>query len=277
MSDTATTHGARDHARAQAESEAARVRTKPTIPVSGAVDVPDGIDRAALVWDETLGAGGYASRVLERGSRVRLIDLEGDACANLLLFNADNLLERLNPADTVKVQWQAYLGEGALLLSDMGRVLASIVRDTAGRHDAFCGASNAKANAAKYGAGDNHGAHPNARDRFALALAKHGGGRRDVGPNVNLFKGVRVEKDGALTFEEGAGTPGQLVELRAEMRVLLVVANTPHVLDPRGEYAATPLRVLAWKGPIATADDPVRNATPERRRAFENVEDYYNG
>ena len=32
---------------------------------------------------------------------------------------------KLNVADTIKVQWNGYLGEGKLLLSDMGRVLMS--------------------------------------------------------------------------------------------------------------------------------------------------------
>jgi uncharacterized protein YcgI (DUF1989 family) len=33
-------------------------------------------------------------------------------------------------ADTIKVQWNGYLGKGKLLLSDMGRVLMSILQDT---------------------------------------------------------------------------------------------------------------------------------------------------
>ena len=53
-------------------------------------------------------------------------------------------------ADTVKIQWNAYLDKGKLLLSDMGRVLMSFVEDTCGQHDTFCGASNEKSNARKY-------------------------------------------------------------------------------------------------------------------------------
>ncbi len=59
------------------------------------------------------------------------------------------------------------------------------------------------------------------------------------------------------------------------MRVLVVVTNTPHVLDPRPSYNATPVRLVAWRGHPTRYDDPLRNSTPERRRAFENVEDYY--
>jgi uncharacterized protein len=216
-----------------------------------------------------------ALRSSTRGTRVLLEDREGDACVHLLVFNADNPLERLNVADTIKVQWQAYLGEGALLLSDMGRVLMSFARDTSGTHDTFCGASNAKRNAAKYGGGENHGEHPSARDRFRLALAKQGLGAADIGPSISLFKGVRVGSQGELRWTADAPAPGRMVELRAEMRVLLVLANVPHVLDPRPQYRVTPLRIVAHRGAVTAADDPIRNATPERTRAFQNTEYYY--
>ncbi len=276
-STTATTRGAMEHARAKAAREAAAVRAKPTIPVSAATGLPAGVPHDRLFWDETLAAGGYASRVLERGSRLRIEDSEGGACVSLLVYSADRPQERLNVADTVKVQWQAYLGRGALLLSDMGRVLMSIVEDTSGRHDTFAAPSSAWSNERKYGKGDNHGPFPNARDRFKLALAKHGLSRRDIGPSVSLFQGVRVEPDGSLAFTGPAGPAASgaayFVELRAEMRVLVVLANTPHVLDPCPEYRAGHVRLLGWHGYVTAPDDEIRTSTPERLRAFESTED----
>ena len=183
--------------------------------------------------------------------------------------------ERLNVADTVKVQWNAYLGEHKLLLSDMGRVLMSIVHDDAGTHDTFCGTSNAATNTAKYGEGRNSGAFPNGRDRLLLGSAKHGLQRRDVHPCVNLFKGTRIEKDGTIIPLVGPFDPGRSVILRAEMDVIVVIANCPHVMDPRNEYAVTRLRATAWRGPVTPEGDAARNASPEGLRAFENVEDYY--
>lgn len=263
---------AREHARAQGGTT---VRAMPTIPASAAKDLPAGVKPADVVWDETIAGGEYCARILKRGTRLRLTNVQGDGCVNFLAYNADRPIERLNVADTVKVQWNAYLGKGGLLLSDMGRVLMSIVDDTCGQHDTFCGASNAKHNARKYGAGDNYGPYPNARDRFLLALAKYGLGKKDIPANVNFFKGVKVEEDGSLTFNERSGKAGEYVELRAEMNVLVVMANTPHVLDPRAAYACGDVRVTAWRGVVTPADDPIRTGTPEALRAFQNVEDYY--
>jgi urea carboxylase-associated protein 2 len=247
----------------------------PTVPATAALDLPVGVASDEVVWDEVLDRGGYATRRLARGSRLRLIDPGGDAHASLLLFNAECAVERLNIADTVKVQWNAYPGLGTLLLSDMGRVLMSVLEDSTDACDAFCGASNQASNTRRYGDGFNHGAHPNARDRFLIALAKHGMGRRDVHPCINWFKPIRIEPDGATRLNVGPFAPGRQVTLRAEMDVMLVLANCPHVLDPRPDYTVTPLRATAWRGPVTPLDDPIRNATPEGLRAYENVEEYY--
>ena len=261
---------ARAHARSMGGTV---VEAMPTLPPR-ADDLPAGVAPDDLLWEETIAAGGYASRTLARGTRLRLIDLQGDACASVLLFNAAMPAERLNIADTVKVQWDAYPTAGSLLLSDMGRVLASIEQDDAGTHDAFCGASNEASNQRRYGDGRNSGTHPNARDRLLLGAAKHGLGRRDVHPCINLFKGVRIAADGAVAPQIGPFAPDRSLVLRAEMDLILVLANCPHVLDPR-PWSVTPLRATAWRGPVTPMDDPIRTATPERLRAFLNTEDLY--
>lgn len=258
---TADPHAARAHARAQA---GARAEAMPTIPAP-----------AGLLWEEVIAGGGYASRRLARGTRLKLTDLAGEACVSMLAFNAERTVERLNVADTLKVQWNAYLGAGKLILSDMGRVMFSILEDDAGTHDAFCGASNEALNARKYGDGANHGDHPNARDRFLIALAKYGLGRRDVHPCINWFKGVTIAGDGATVLGVGPFAPGRSLTLRAEMDLIVVLANCPHVLDPRPGYTAGPVKASAWRGEITQEADPIRNATPEGLRAFQNVEDYY--
>jgi uncharacterized protein len=265
---TATTQGARDHARALAGTV---VDAMPTMPPRSATGLPDGVDADDVLWDEVIASGGYASASLPRGTHIRLTDLEGDACAGLLLHRRDATAERLNVADTVKVQWQAYLGDGQLLLSDMGRVLAAILEDTSGHHDAFCGTSNRRHNEAQYGDGAPDGPCPNGRDHFGVALAKHGLSRRDIAPNLNLFKGVRVAGDGALVLD-GEPRPGAHVELRLELPLLVSLVNVPHPLDPRTEYTVTPLRVTAWRGEPAAGDDPARTASPEAERAYLNTE-----
>jgi len=56
--------------------------------------------------------------------------------------------------------------------------------------------------------------------------------------------------------------------------VLVALTVTPHVLDPRPRYTVSPLEISAVTGLPAAADDPIRLATPEAGRAFENTDDW---
>jgi urea carboxylase-associated protein 2 len=267
---TSTTHGARDHARAQGGTT---VEAMPTLPASAWPAPPDGVDAGALTWAEVVAGGNYTNKVVARGTAIRLTDLAGDACAHVLLFNADQPWERLNVADTVKVPWQAYLGTGHPLLSDQGRVLATVVEDSSGAHDALCGTSSPAANAARYGDGAAHGLSPAGRELLLLGALKHGLGPRDVPSSLSFFQGVTVGHDGALTFAGSAGA-GRSVTLRAELPLVVLIANVPHPLDPREAYTCTSLEVLAWRGAPTAPGDPLWSATPEGERAYLNTEDY---
>ena len=103
---TATPHGARDHARGQAgQASAEGNATMPTLPASDWPAAPADIDTDQLVWAEVVAGGNYTSLAVARGTTIELTDLAGDACAHVLLFNAELTSERLNVADTTKVQW----------------------------------------------------------------------------------------------------------------------------------------------------------------------------
>ena len=234
---TASTEGARSHARAQA---AAATIARP--------DLPEHIAPSKITWAQRIPSGGYTNVVLGRGTRIRLGDPAGAACAHLLLLRADAPWERLNVADTMKVPWQAYLSSGHPLLSDQGRVLATLVGDTSGHHDTLCGPSD------------------EARALLRLAGVKQGLAPRDIAPSVTFFRGVRVESDGTLT-PTGSSGPGATVELLVHLPVILLVANAPHPLDPR---PTTELDVVVWSAPEDLADVP--DSGPEYQRAVENTE-----
>jgi urea carboxylase-associated protein 2 len=268
--ETDTVRSARADARARAGQVADAM---PYLPASSTPFPPPGVSPDTLTWAETVAGGNYAHKVVARGTRVRLEDVTGDACAHVLVYNALEPWERLNVADTVKIPWQAYLGAGHPLLSGDGRVLATVVADDSGRHDALCGTSTARANQARYGHSAPQGPSPSGRELFTLAAAKHGLAPHDLPPSISFFKGVRVEPDGALTFTGGAG-PGTSVELLAELPLIILVANVPHPVDPRPRYTCGPLRVHAWRSRPTSPADTSWDATPEARRYYLNTADY---
>ncbi|MCW2511545.1 MAG: hypothetical protein JWR11_587 [Mycobacterium sp.] len=271
-SDTATTAGAKAHARAQHGREADQMRH---VPATSSPTPPDGVAADRLVWSETVAPGGYTTAVLARGTRIRLTDVDGDACAHVLLHRADGPHERLNVADTVKVPWQAYLGAGHPLLSGFGRVLATVVADTSGAHDALAGTTTRAGNEARYGAGTPQSTSPAGRELLLLAALKNGLGPRDLPPSVSFFKGVRVDDAGTLQWHGSAGR-GTTVDLLLHVDAIVSLANTAHPLDPRPEFTSTPLRVHAW--PAAddleklVAGELVGPLDPEHRQAVANTD-----
>lgn len=271
-STTATTAGAKAHARAQHGRTTDVMRH---VPASASPTAPPDVPAEDLVWSETVAAGGYTTAVMARGTRIRLTDPDGDACAHLLLYRADGAHERLNVADTVKVPWQAYISTGHPLLSGFGRVLATVVADTSKAHDALAGTTTRSGNEAKYGAAAPESTSPAGRELFLLGAIKHGLTQRDLPPSLSFFKGVRVRSDGAFQWEGSAG-PGASVDLLLHVDAIVLLANTAHPLDPRPHFTCSPLQVHAWpaKAELAAlaAGEMVGPLSPEHRQAVANTD-----
>ena len=226
------------------------------------------IDPSLILLNEKLPGGAYWHGVIKRGNSLRITDLEGSQGVSLICYNADSPIERLNVADTAKIQFNAFLKQGMLLYSDMGRVLFSITEDTSGQHDLICGCSNAASNLAKYGEGD----YNNARNNFLKALGKRGLTRKDLMPNINLFSRVAVSPNGDLHYQADSSQPGSFINLRAEMNVLVAISNCPHVLHPDSEYKPKPIQFTIWDSPAPAEDDLCRTSCDEAVRAFINTD-----
>ncbi|HEV8550639.1 MAG TPA: urea amidolyase associated protein UAAP1 [Polyangiaceae bacterium] len=235
-------------------------------------------NEAPAVFTETLRGGQMWSRVLRRGEALKLCDVEGGASVAALFFNAEQPLERYNMPDTLKAQHIARLTAGNVLYSDMGRVLCSVIGDSAGWHDTITGHLRAEGSLKKYGAGTyqalRNDFHRNSRDNFLIELGKYGLSKRDLHANVNFFVKVAADAGGNLRWEAGTHA-GAFVELRAELNVLVVLSNTPHPLDPSPVYAPKPVRLEIRRAPEVGKDDRCRNSCPENQRGFTLTERYF--
>ncbi len=214
---------------------------------------------------ETIPGGWYATLTLRAGETVRLQTGDAPSAAALIAWRRDDPSERLNFADTVKVQWTTALEKGRVIFSDMGRVMVSVVEDSGAFHDALMGGSTAASNAKRYGEG-----HRNTRDNFMLAALKLGLDPRDIPPCLGFFAPVRVDATGHFVWHADRRTGGDYVDLRAEMDLLLAVSNCPHPLDPAPTYDPAPIDLLTIETAELGPDDLCRTATDEAKRGFEN-------
>jgi urea carboxylase-associated protein 2 len=244
--------------------------------------VPDTSTRFApglVRWEDLLPGGGAWSGVLRRGNTLRFTDQDGCANVAALMFAQPQHTERYNMPDTLKAQHTASLTRGHACHSDMGRVMCSIPEDTCGWHDTVCGVLDAKGLAAQYGQAryqeHRNSMFRNGQDGLLVEMAKWGLGRRDLHANLNLFSKAVADEAGALRFDSAHRAPGQWVDLRFEMDVLLVLSAAPHPLDPASVYAPGSVRMTAWRSGTAGADDVCRWHCDENGRAFINTERSY--
>ncbi len=228
---------------------------------------PAGLDGAAVLARETVPGGWYHTVRLRRGQALRLVNTHATPGVAAMLWSAHDPTERFSAADTMKVQWTARIRGGRVLLSDMGRVLASLIADSCGWHDALLGGSTQASNERQY----RQPGLRNTRDNLLLAAGKHGLDARDVSPCITFFAGVQTGVDGRFAWRGDAVHAGDTVDLLAAMDILVALSNCPHPLCPATDYAPQPIEAIVWQ-PGQDADRIARDAGPEAARAFENTE-----
>lgn len=225
-----------------------------------------------LLWEERIPGGCHWSGRLRRGTALRIAAPAGRANLAALFVAAHDPLERYNMPDTLKAQHTSMLTRGHALYSDMGRVMCSIIADTAGWHDPIGGLLDTATLRARYGDAPYQSArnamHRSGEDGLLIELAKHGLGRADLLPNVNFFSRVVADEAGQLHHDAGHGEAGAWLDLRADMDLLAFFSAAPHALDTRTDWAPGDVVLTAWRCGPADAADPCRNACAENRRGF---------
>jgi urea carboxylase-associated protein 1 len=203
------------------------------------------------MFRQVIPAGDYWIDIVKSGQVLRIVDVEGNQAADTLFFNAADVAERYSAVDTIREQRNVYLSCGSKLLSTAGNLMVQIIADTVGRHDTLGGACAAESNTVRY-ALDKSTMHA-CRDSYLLAVAQHdrlGLGKRDLSHNINFFMNVPVTTDGGLTFADGLSGPGQYVEMRAAMDIIVLISNCPQLNNPCNAYNPTPLEVLIWAADV---------------------------
>lgn len=201
-------------------------------PIPGMTVREDTIVPACAPW----------SARIKKGDTLRLIDLEGRQAVDFLCYNTDNPAERYNAANTLKLNQNIYLGKGCGLWSVRARKMMTIVDDTCGGHDTLYGCCSIEVDEVRFGKTNTQGCQSN----FEAELAKHGLGEKDIVANINFFMYVPVETDGALAIAEGLSKPGDYVDLRAEMDLLVVISNCPERDNQAAGYKPTPVRAIIY-------------------------------
>ncbi len=212
-------------------------------------------------------AGWYWFGRIERGTCLRIDNPQGTPGVACLLWNASDPSERFCATDTIKVQWTARIGRGRMLLSDMGRVVASIIDDNCERHDVLLGVGRPRA--------DDGSSPLTARkgtENLAIATTKLGLEPRDVHAPITFFAPVTCRHQ-RFEWDDDVRLAETYVDLHAEMDLLVGISNTLHPLAPP-EAAARSVDAVRWRPKRLDVSRFCREATAEATRAYSRTDAY---
>ena len=179
---------------------------------------------------------GWAA-VIRKGQHLRIIEVEGGQVGDFVVFNADNLRERLSQARTKANQGKFLVTKGDVLYSKSNNVLMRIVEDIYGIHDLQYGMCSSWI----YTSGKYQGytdrftvGGPLGRPSFGCweilqeALAPWDIPAEDIPDPLNIFQKVWFDmKTGRMGVEDGASKPSDYIDLKAEMNVLCALSACP--------------------------------------------------
>lgn len=209
----------------------------------------ESIDRSRLtaetaIYNEVIPARHPWSRVIKKGQILRIIDLQGNQAVDTLIYRADDPSERYSAPDTIVRQGNIFITTGTALVSNEGNVMMTVIADECGRHDTVGGACSMESNSVRYGL---HKKHLHACvENYLLELSKYEMNKRDLVSNINFYMNVPVSADGTLEIVDGISEAGKIVELRAEMDVMVLISNCPQVNNPCNAYNPTPIQLMVW-------------------------------
>ncbi len=195
--------------------------------------------------DQVLDPKAFIALELKKGTVLWVEDVDGVQCADLVFFNLHDLQEKYAPGYTVNLNQNIFAARGGSLYSTKCNSMMTIVEDTVRHHDCISGTCSPELNRVRFG--DEAIGKRTCRDNLEEAVAGYGIAPIDVPFSFNVFMDYPVSPEGDLTYGETVSGPGDHIELRADMDVLVAISNCPQELNPANGYNPTRLRVATYE------------------------------
>ena len=174
---------------------------------------------------------------LERGQVLRVIDPEGEQVSDVVAFAAADTGERLSSGRSIDYNNTVYLTTGHVLYSNRSNPMFTILEDTVGRHDFLLTPCSPETFEILY---EGHeGYHPSCFENLATNLERFGIAGDDIPTTFNAFMNVDVRPSGELEIGPPLSGPGDFVDLRAEMD--LVVGATACSAEKSNNHSFKPI------------------------------------
>ena len=159
-----------------------------------------------------------AAFTLKKGQRLKVTDPEGEQVSDMLLFNAEDIREKISSGKTLDFEETILITEGNHLWSNRSRKMMRILKDTNGRNDFLLAPCSPETFKIMY---NDSGYHPSCFENLYTNLKPYGIEPDDIPTAFNIFMNVQFQSDGRLSVDPPQSKAGDFVLFEAEMDLLV--------------------------------------------------------
>jgi len=203
---------------------------------------PD-ITQSLIASDDIIPPRGAIAFTMRAGQGCRVIDVEGKQVADFICFNLNDFVDKFSPENTQSLNGTLFLTKGHHLYSAKATQLMTITADTCGVHDLIAGSCSEYTNAFRYGVRGT----PNCRSNFERVLKPYGILLAEIPYSFNIFMNVPVSAEGKTAIREPKSKPGDYLDLRANIDLLIAISNCPQERNPCNAFNPTSLQVVVYE------------------------------
>jgi len=158
---------------------------------------------------------------LTRGQVLKIVDPRGEQVSDVVAFARSNKSEVLSSGRSFDYNNTIYLTTGHVLYSNRSNPMFTILEDRVGKHDFLLTPCSPETFEILYE--DHEGYHPSCFENLTKNLKQFGIAEDDIPTTFNVFMNVDILQSGELKIGPPLSKPGDFVDLRAEMDLVVGV------------------------------------------------------
>jgi len=157
---------------------------------------------------------------LKKGQRLKVINPQGEQVSDMVLFNANDIREKLSSGKTLDFEETILITKGNYLWSNRSRKMMNILEDTNGRNDFLLAPCSPETFQIMY---KNPDYHPSCFENLYTSLAPYDIKPDDVPTAFNIFMNVQFAADGKLSVDPPLSKAGDYILFEAEMDLIVAL------------------------------------------------------
>ena len=159
-----------------------------------------------------------AAFLMKKGQRLKVIDPQGEQVSDMVLFNAEDVREKISSGKTLDFEETILITKGNFLWSNRSRKMMEILEDTNGRNDFLLAPCSPETFEIMY---EHKGYHPSCFENLSVNLEKFGISPDDVPTAFNIFMNVQFQQNGKLSVDPPLSKAGDHILFEAQMDLIV--------------------------------------------------------